>query len=146
MSWELHSFLRLHHILISTSWYQLIALEHRIRYLIKVTTTYNEDLGLLKSDLNGLEIMWEVLLSIHLVKGNCLSSCIVDVELLAILLHYEDPNLIVVKHLLLNLDALSFLKALYSYLILHICILAITIDQMLVDLSVCSLYVFALGA
>ena len=41
----LHTFFSLHHILVSLGWYELITLEHRVRHLIKVTSSNYEDLS-----------------------------------------------------------------------------------------------------
>ena len=61
--------------------------EHRIRELSKVTTSNNEHLSVLYTNLDRLEVVREVLLGCDRISSNCLRACIIDVELLRVFLH-----------------------------------------------------------
>ena len=78
----LHAFLSLHHILISLGGYKLVALEHRVWHLVKVTSSNDKDLSIEETNLDGLEIMREISSSVYCMQSHGLSPRVVYVELL----------------------------------------------------------------
>ena len=78
----LHAFLSLHHILISLGGYKLVALEHRVWYLVKVTSSNDKDLSVEETNLDGLEIVREISSSVYCMQSHRLSPRVVYVELL----------------------------------------------------------------
>ena len=78
----LHAFLSLHHILISLGGYKLVALEHRVRHLVKVTSSNDKDLSVEETNLDGLEIVREISSSVYCMQSHRLSPRVVYVELL----------------------------------------------------------------
>lgn len=77
-------------VLTNCTWnsYDLLHLEHRVRELIEVTTSTNIYSCVLKTNLNSLEVVREVCGCLNCVDRHNLSLCIVDIELLWILLSY----------------------------------------------------------
>ena len=78
----LHAFLSLHHILISLGGYKLVTLEHRVRHLVKVTSSNDKDLSVEETNLDGLEIMREISSCVYCMQSHGLSPRVVYVELL----------------------------------------------------------------
>jgi hypothetical protein len=148
MAWILHALLSLHNVIPTKWWHKLIALKHRVRYLIKVASTNNKDLGLSQSALNGLEVVWEVSLAVDCVVSDSLGLAVVDVELLWVLLHNKDGQFCVVILLLLltyrGYLLLGLLKAFNCCFV--VIILTLAIHQMLIDFIVSSLDISALWA
>jgi hypothetical protein len=100
MSGIFHLTLRFKHVSSIRAWYDLVHLEHRIRDLVEVTASANVNLGISSAYLDCLEIVREVILTVNLVQGYCLTFGIVNVEFLWIFLHYVDKELCNRSHLL----------------------------------------------
>ena len=83
--------------------YDLIHLEHCVRQGIKVSSSTDEDLGLMGSHLNRLEIVREIIRTDDVVGLHLLVQGIVDIEFPGVFLHYIDVQTL---HIL---DAQAFL-------------------------------------
>jgi hypothetical protein len=60
--------------------HDLIHLIHRVREGVEVPSTNNEDLSLLNTDLNGLEVMWEVVRAVDNSGAHVLRNGVENVE------------------------------------------------------------------
>ena len=76
----------------------MIHLEHRIRHCVEVSTTHDVDLSLLDTNLNRLEIVWEVAWALYCVMCHTLGFGVVQVEALRIFLHYVDIELLDLRY------------------------------------------------